>query len=309
MQHNNLLKVAIIGSGNLGTDLLYKVLRSEHLDCVLFIGRSADSKGLSRARNLGVRTSSESIRAIEDEKNNIDLVFDATSASQHLIHAPIFEKFNIKAIDLTPAKLGGFCIPSININAILESNNINMVTCGGQSSIPIIKSMSDICQNILRVELTSYLAEDSVGQGTIDNIDEYYSTTADAITEFSNIQNVEVKLELETSSWKPNMLTNIRFHLDSINLTKVYESLQNRLLQIQQHVPGYQINGTPKFNQGVFDVSISVSGQGDWLPIHAGNLDIINCAAIAAAEHLAKFNESNRIKMQNKKNTRTPEFS
>ncbi|TVZ37717.1 acetaldehyde dehydrogenase [Alteromonadaceae bacterium 2753L.S.0a.02] len=283
------LNVGIIGSGKIGTDLLIKIMRSDVLHCGLFVGRDFSSKGLQKAKSLGVNVSDQSIAAFTDSNQKFDIVFDATSAAYHKQHAEVFRAAGIKAIDLTPAKVGRFCVPSIDGDIVNQEDNINMVTCGGQASIPIINALSTVYQNISLVEVHSHLAEDSVGPGTLANIDEYYSSTAAAISTYSSVQNVDVHLQVEKSSWKPDMLTVIRAHTSDSNLEKLYGPLHQRLLQVRTHVPGYHIIGTPRYLNGAIEILISIRGLGDWIPSHAGNLDIINCAAIAIAEKHAAF--------------------
>jgi len=282
------LNVGIIGSGKVGTDLLIKVLRSRHLHCDLFVGRNLESEGIQKAKSLGVNISDKSIRAFEQHSPKLDLVFDATSASHHVEHAAYFRSAGIKAIDLTPAKVGRFCVPSIDSEVINTEHNINMVTCGGQASIPVIHTLSKVYPRISQLEVKSHLASDSIGPGTLQNIDEYYSSTASAISAYSCIQNVSVDLKVEDSAWKPDMLTVIRAHTDDGDIDKLYKPLQERLMQVRKHVPGYNIVGTPQYKDGAVEILISVRGQGDWIPAHAGNLDIINCAALAIAENYAE---------------------
>lgn len=282
------LNVGIIGSGKVGTDLLIKILRSRYLHCDLFVGRNARSDGLQKAKSLGVNTSDQSLEAFERHNRRLDLVFDATSAAYHKQHALYFQENGIKAIDLTPAKVGRFCVPSIDSEVINSEQNINMVTCGGQASIPVVHTLSRVYPKIHNLEVRSQLAADSVGPGTLENIDEYYSSTASAISAYSCIQNVSVDLQVEESRWKPDMLTIIRAYTDDSDIEKLYEPLQSRLTEVRQYVPGYNIVGTPRYHNGAIEIMISVRGQGDWIPAHAGNLDIINCAALAIAEHYAE---------------------
>lgn len=281
------LNVGIIGSGKIGTDLLIKIMRSKMLKCGLFVGRDYSSKGLQKAKSLGVAISDQSIDAFALSGQKFDIVFDATSAAYHKQHADVLRRAGIKAIDLTPAKVGRFCVPSIDSHVVNTEENINMITCGGQASVPIINALSKVYSNISRVEVHSHLAEDSVGPGTLANINEYYSSTAAAISGYSGIQSVDVHLQVEKSSWKPDMLTVIRAHTGDADLEKLYGPLHDRLLQVRAHVPGYHIIGTPRYLNGAIEILISIRGQGDWIPCHAGNLDIINCAAIAIAERYA----------------------
>jgi acetaldehyde dehydrogenase (acetylating) len=288
MDKNSKLNVAIIGSGKIGTDLLIKVLRSDLLRCKMVVGRNFQSKGMKKAKQLEVPTSDKSIHAF-DKLNDIDLVFDATSAHDHRQHAPIFRAKHIKTIDLTPAKVGEFCVPSIDPEIILERDNINMVTCGGQAAIPIIETLSQCIAGIQKISIESHLSEDSVGPATLANIDDYYESTAQAIRHYAGITDVHVNLSVEKSGWKPDMLTKISALCDECDLEKVYESLLLRLAQVREYVPGYHIVGTPRYRKGCIEILVSIRGQGDWIPSHAGNLDIINCAAICIAERFALY--------------------
>lgn len=282
------LNVGIIGSGKIGTDLLIKIMRSKFLNCGLFVGRDYSSQGLQKAKSMGVQISDQSIDAFVHSGQKFDVVFDATSAAFHKKHAEIFRVAGIKAIDLTPAKVGRFCVPSIDSDVVATEDNINMVTCGGQASVPIINTLSKVYPGISHIEVHSHLAEDSVGPGTLANIDEYYSSTSSAISNYSGVNSVEVHLQVEHSSWKPDMLTVVRAHTVDANLEKLYGPLHARLQQVRAHVPGYHIIGTPRYLNGAIEILISIRGQGDWVPSHAGNLDIINCAAIAIAEKYAQ---------------------
>jgi len=281
------LNVGIIGSGKVGTDLLIKVLKSDFLECGLFVGRNLQSEGIQKAKSLGVSVSDQSLSAFQQSNQRFDLVFDATTAEYHRTHAEYFRLANIKAIDLTPAKVGRYCVPTIDSEVVTTEPNINMVTCGGQASIPVIHTLSKVYPRIQQIEVHSHLAADSVGPGTLANIDDYYASTASAIAAYSCIQNVSVNLQVENSLWKPDMLTVIRAHTNDSDVEKLYEPLQLRLAEVRKQVPGYNIVGTPRYKDGALEILISVRGQGDWIPAHAGNLDIINCAAIAIAERYA----------------------
>ena len=291
------LNVAIIGSGNIGTDLLIKIIKSPWLHCVLFVGRDLHSKGLAKARSLGVPTSDRSIDAIM-EAEGLDLVFDATSAQYHLVHAPRLLAAGIKAIDMTPAKVGALCVPALNVGTILQAPNVNMVTCGGQASIPVITALASHISGIRQVYVHSLLAEDSVGPGTLANIDAYYSTTAAAIREFSGVPDVAVSLEVEKGTWKPDMLTTIRAEVDTCSREALFDAMQTCLNTVRSYVPGYNIVGTPRYDDGFIEILVSVRGAGDWIPSHAGNLDIINCAAIAIAEKYARYVFAQRSQQQ-----------
>ena len=288
MKGRSTLKVAILGSGKIGTDLLVKTQRSPYLECVLCVGRRPTSLGLIKAQEMGVETSIDSIDAIEAYAENIDVVFDATSAQDHFIHAPILESLGIKVIDLTPAELGPFAVPCMPGPGLDSANNLNMVTCGGQSSIPVVNVLSKVFPELRSLHVCSTLAEDSVGPATLANIDHYYQTTADALAHFSKFEDIRVDLNLETSAWKPDMLTRISAYTENIDLSLLYVPLQRALNQVRSYVPGYNIVGTPKCVGNSIEILVSVRGQGDWVPRHAGNLDIINCAAIDVVESYAR---------------------
>lgn len=282
------LKVGIIGSGKIGTDLLIKIMRSPFLRCDLFVGRDASSHGLRKALSLGVPISDQSLRAFADVE--LDLVFDATSAHYHPEHASYFKARGIKVIDMTPAQVGGFCIPALDVDNAISQDNINMVTCGGQASVPVATTLARTFSGIEHIEVQSLVAKDSVGPGTLANLDEYYSTTARALSQYSGIQSVKVDLQVERSNWKPDMLTLIRTHFRDnadCDTTELFGPLSELLDKIRLYASGYTIVGTPAFNQGALEILICVRGRGDWIPCHAGNLDIINCAAIAVAERFA----------------------
>ncbi|WP_075185032.1 acetylating acetaldehyde dehydrogenase [Teredinibacter haidensis] len=288
MTINSKLNVGIIGSGKIGTDLLIKILRSELLRCELFVGRDIDSPGIQKAKSIGINVSDKSLQAFKDHPRKLDLVFDATSAAHHVGHASYFREQGIKAIDMTPAKVGRFCVPTIDADVVTLEPNVNMITCGGQASIPVIHTLSHVYPRITQIEVRSHLAADSIGPGTLANIDEYYSSTASAISAYSCIQNVSVDLQVENSAWKPDMLTVIRAYTDDSDLEKLFAPLQQRVASVRKQVPGYNIVGTPRYKDGAVELLVSVRGQGDWIPAHAGNLDIINCAAIAIAEKYAE---------------------
>lgn len=282
------LKVGIIGSGKIGTDLLIKIIRSPLLDCELFVGRDLKSKGLAKAASLGIRTSDQSLKAFDDV--DLDLVFDATSAQYHPDHARYFKAKGVKAVDMTPARVGGFCVPAVDGDCAITQDNINMVTCGGQASIPIATTLAKVFDGIEHLEVKSLVAKDSVGPGTLANLDEYYATTARALTQYSAIPSVNVDLSVENSAWKPDMLTRIRAYFSDnqdCDLKALYQPLATLQDRVRLYAQGYNIVGTPTFREGALDTLVCVRGNGDWIPSHAGNLDIINCAAIAIAERYA----------------------
>lgn len=287
------LRVGILGTGNIGTDLLIKIIRSPYLECVCFAGRNLSSKGMTKAKELGINISDQGINAFSKQELKCELVFDATSAQDHYRHARVFSILGIRAIDMTPAHVGDFCIPSINSDKVIFEPNINMITCGGQASIPAIYALSQTIADITRVEIHSRVAEDSIGPATIANIDKYYSSTASAVTQFCGIDNVLVDLYVDPSESKPDMLTKIKLHTTTRLNPKIIKSLITIVNKVKQYVPGYEIASQLEHVEGGIELSIKVRGLGDWVPKHAGNLDIINCAAIAIAEKYAQHARKN----------------
>ncbi len=284
------LKVAILGSGNIGTDLLVKVQRSPYLECTVFIGRKLASPGMAKANSLGVRISDQSIETITNNPECCDLVFDATSAIDHLRHAPILKKLGKLAIDLTPAKVGQICVPAVNLTSCLQYTNVNMVTCGGQASTPLAFAIGQTQQNIDYIEVISSIASRSAGPATRANLDEYISTTEAAIRTFSGCRRAKAILNLNPAQPCINMQTTVFAKVEKPDLAKLKPVLQEVISTVQKYVPGYQLIVPPTVENGRIVIMVRVMGVGDYLPSYAGNLDIINCAAIAMAEEYAKNN-------------------
>jgi len=282
------LKIAILGSGNIGTDLLVKVMRSKFLECTVFIGRNLNSSGMQKALELGVNVSSDSIDYIVKNPDCCDLVFDATSASSHIEHEPILKSLNKRIIDLTPAKLGLMCVPSVNLNNSLSEFNVNIITCGGQASIPVAYAIGQTQKEIEYIEVVSTIASRSAGPATRQNLDEYIKTTEDGIKQFSGAKYTKAILNLNPAEPCVNMQTTIFAKTKDPDLSSLKEFLGKIVRKIQTYVPGYELILGPIIENDRIVVMVRVRGLGDYLPQYAGNLDIINCAAIAMAEEYAK---------------------
>ena len=282
------IKVAILGSGNIGTDLLIKVLRSPLLHCTKFIGINLSSPGMRKASTLGVTISDQSIDAIVNNPECCELVFDATSASVHKKHAPILKGLAIKAIDLTPSQIGKMCVPAINMEACLEADNINMITCGGQTSIPIAHAISQVHSEIEYLEVVSNIASRSAGPGTRANLDEYIENTEDGLRELTGCQNVKAIINLNPAMPCIDMQASIFAMVKDPDIDAVKDSVAKMENKIKRYVPGYEVIINPTFENRRIVVMVRVRGLGDFLPEYAGNLDIINCAAISMAEEYAK---------------------
>jgi acetaldehyde dehydrogenase (acetylating) len=282
------LNVAILGSGNIGTDLLIKVLRSPFLNCTKFIGRSVSSAGMKKAISLGVSISDRSIDAIIEDPRCCELIFDATSASWHKKFAPVFKENGIKAIDMTPSQIGKICVPSINLKECIKEDNINMITCGGQTSIPIAWAIAQTQDNVEYIEVVSSIASRSAGPGTRANIDEYISNTEKGLEYFTKCKKVKTILNLNPAIPCIEMQTTIFAKVDNPNMDEIEKSVNSIVDVLKSYVPGYKIVVPPVYENGKIVVTAKVTGLGDYLPKYAGNLDIINCAAISTAEEYAR---------------------
>ena len=283
------LRVAIIGSGNIGTDLLIKVQRSPFLTCTMFIGRNLSTPGMAKAISLGIPVSDESIQAIVKKPDICDLVFDATSAQDATNHWKILEKLGKIVVDMTPAKLGGLCIPSVNLEEISTQQNVNMITCGGQASIPIAHLIGKIHKDQIEyIEVVSSIASRSAGPATRLNLDEYIDTTELGLKLFSNAKITKAILILNPADPCIDMQTTIFAKIKEPKLERLTKEIKVLVQSIKKYVPGYELLVPPIYENGRIVVTIKVQGLGDYLPKYAGNLDIINCAAIAVAEEYAK---------------------
>jgi acetaldehyde dehydrogenase (acetylating) len=282
------VKVAILGSGNIGTDLLIKILRSDYLECSLFIGRNLASRGMSKALSLGVKVSDQGIDAIIKDPGCCDIVFDCTSAMSHQSHAKVFKDLNIIAIDLTPAKLGPFCIPAINLADSVGNANVNMITCGGQASIPLAYVIGKTQKDVQYIEVVSTIASKSAGPATRLNLDEYIETTEQGIQMYSNCAKVKAILNLNPAEPCIDMQTTVYAQVAKPDMAALRKGVDDMVARIQRYVPSYHLVVPPTYENNRIIMTIRVKGLGDFLPTYAGNLDIINCAALAVAEEFAK---------------------
>jgi acetaldehyde dehydrogenase (acetylating) len=282
------LKVAILGSGNIGTDLLIKVLRSSYLDCSVFIGRNLGSPGMAKAQSLGVKVSADSIDYIVKNPDCCELVFDATSAQDHIHHWSILQKLKKVVIDLTPAKIGNMCVPAVNIEECLNQQNVNMVTCGGQASIPIAYAIGQTQKDVDYIEVISSIASRSAGPATRINLDEYIHTTEQGVQSFSKAKRAKAILNLNPALPCINMQTTILAKVSNPNIETLKPAIASIAAKIQKYVPGYEVILGPTLENERIVTMVRVKGLGDYLPEYAGNLDIINCAAIATAEEYSK---------------------
>ncbi len=288
MQIKNKIKVGIIGTGNIGSDLLFKIQKSAVLTCGLFTGRNADSEGIKRAKELGVPTSADSIRAIERDPDSCDIVFDATSAKNHLEHAPILEQLGKFVIDLTPSRIGTMCIPVLNTGQALSSQNINLVTCGGQACVPLAKVIMETHPDTTYIEIVGSIASKSAGSGTRANIEEYMLTTKRALEEFAGVPKAKAILVFNPAEPPVLMHNTIYASIPNPNVELLKERIYKMADLIRGYVPGYKVTYGPIVDRGRVVITVQVIGSGDFLPPYAGNLDIITGAAIRVAEDYAE---------------------
>ncbi|MBM4761091.1 acetaldehyde dehydrogenase (acetylating) [Bacillus sp. B15-48] len=285
------VNVAMIGSGNIGADLMMKLLRSEILNPTVMIGVDPESKGLALARENGIKTFDYGIKGLEENPELADIVFDATSAKAHLVHAEILKKLGKKVIDLTPAAVGPYCVPAVSLDEemINSQDNVNMVTCGGQATVPIIKAISDIVP-VEYGEIVASISSKSAGPGTRQNIDEFTETTANALEKIGGAKKAKALIVLNPAD-PPILMRNTVF----AKLAENYEGKENEILDsifkmvevVKGYVPGYHLMSEPVIKDGIVKVFVEVEGLGDFLPKYSGNLDIITSAAVRTAEVIA----------------------
>lgn len=281
------LDVAILGSGNIGADLLFKTLSSPLLRARAFLGRDAASAGLATARRLGVVVSADGIGYLESNPSCCELVFDATSAAAHEAHAPILERLGKAVIDLTPARVGPMCVPAVNLDECVGLRNVNMVTCGGQASIPLVHAIGRVQPEVEYIEVVSSIAARSAGRATRANLDEYIHTTEEAIRQFSGCGRAKAILNINPAEPCIHMQTTVLARVERPDMTRLGPALSLAAAAVRRYVPGYELVVPPTFEHGRVAVMVRVSGLGQHLPPYAGNLDIITCAAVAAAEAYA----------------------
>ena len=301
-------KVAIIGSGNIGTDLMIKILRhSENMEMSVLVGIDPNSDGLARAERMGVDICSEGIDGLikMDHWNEIKVIFDATSAKAHMYNWSIIEKYPDKVvIDLTPAAIGPYTVPPVNLELNDSLRNYNMVTCGGQATIPIVAAVSKVC-NVHYGEIVASIASKSAGPGTRANIDEFTETTAQAIESVGGAKKGKAIIILNPAD-PPLVMRDTVFTLsEDGDREKIRQSITDMVADVQKYVPGYELHQDIQFDeipesQAVFiegigrchglktSVFLQVTGAGHYLPEYAGNLDIMTSAARATAEKLIR---------------------
>ena len=282
------IKVGIIGPGNIGSDLMYKVFRSRYLEMGMMAG-IVESEGIIRAASLGIPVSTEGVKAVA-ENPEIKIAFDATSAAAHVkANDPALKEAGIISVDLTPAALGPYCVPCVNLDGLIGEPDINMVTCGGQATIPVVYAVSRVA-GASYAEIVACISSKSAGPGTRANMDEFTETTSKAIEVVGGADKGKAIIVLNPAE-PPLMMTNtimVRVKNPEVGFEKIRASIEQMVEELKKYVPGYQLRVPPMMEGDKVTTIVQIEGQGDFLPAYSGNLDIINSAAVAAAEKIAE---------------------
>jgi acetaldehyde/propanal dehydrogenase len=286
------VRCAIIGPGNIGTDLLYKLSRSELIEPVWMVGVEPDSEGLRRARSLGLKVTDRGVAGLMPhvKEDGIRIAFDATSAYAHAQNAAPLGALDVLMIDLTPAAIGPYCVPPINLAAHMGKGamNVNMVTCGGQAAIPMVAAVSRV-QPVEYGEIVATVASRSVGPGTRRNIDEFTRTTARAVEQIGGARRGKAIIIINPA--EPPLIMRDTVHClvtDEPDTGAIADSVRRMLSEVQTYVPGYRLKNGPVFDGRRVSIFLEVEGLGDFLPRYAGNLDIMTAAAVRTGELFAR---------------------
>jgi len=294
------LRCAIVGSGNIGTDLMVKMLRSDRLQLTALVGIDPASDGLARAKALGVDATHEGPDWILEHADDFDMVFDATSAYVHVRYANKYAEAGITAIDLTPAARGPKVIAAVNLTEHLDAPNINLVTCGGQATTPMVYAIKRAVPSLPYAEMVSTVSSKSAGPGTRQNIDEFTKTTSTALREIGGAEKSKAIIILNPAE-PPIIMRNTVFGAltEGTDHDAVLESIYAMEKDVAQYVPGYRLKNPPVIEEGPYNtpggvvphrvvVLLEVEGAGDYLPTYAGNLDIMTAAAMRVGEAIAE---------------------
>ncbi|MDR8728550.1 acetaldehyde dehydrogenase (acetylating) [Burkholderia pseudomultivorans] len=285
------IRCALIGPGNIGTDLLAKLMRSPVLEPVWMVGIDPDSDGLKRARELGLKTTADGVDGLlpHVRADGVQIAFDATSAYVHAENSRKLNALGVLMIDLTPAAIGPYCVPPVNLKDHIGSGemNVNMVTCGGQATIPMVRAISRV-QPVAYGEIVATVSSRSVGPGTRRNIDEFTRTTAAAVAQVGGAKQGKAIIVINPA--EPPLIMRDTVHClteDAPDETRIVESVHAMIADVQRYVPGYRLVNGPVFDGRRVSVYLEVEGLGDYLPKYAGNLDIMTAAAARTAEMFA----------------------
>jgi len=293
------INAALVGSGNIGTDLLFKALRSEWINPVWMAGIDAGSDGLAKARERGLKTTADGVDGLLPHiaKDNIRIAFDATSAYVHAQNARKLQSRGVVVIDLTPAAIGPYCVPPVNLNEHVGTRemNVNMVSCGGQATIPIVAAVSRV-QKVDYAEIVATVSSRSAGPGTRKNIDEFTRTTASGLERVGGAKRGKAIIILNPA--EPPLIMRDTVHClteSAPDQERITASVKAMIAEVRKYVPGYVLKNGPVFDGNRVSVYLEVAGLGDYLPKYAGNLDIMTAAALRTSEMIAQEISSGRF--------------
>lgn len=286
--------VAILGSGNIGTDLMYKLRRSESLRPVIMAGIVPDSEGLAQARQAGLSTTSDGIEGLLKQRDTFEIVFDATTAAAHKKHAPLLRDARKIAIDLTPAAVGPYVVPPVNLQQHTGAMNVNLVSCGGQATAPLVYALSQVAP-VEYAEIVSTIASKSAGPGTRQNIDEFTYTTAHGLEKIGGAARGKAIIVLNPAE-PPILMRNTIFGiLEDSDPLAIEKSIEEMVARVKEYVPTFRLVGKPLIRdlangktRKQVTLFVEVEGGGDYLPRYAGNLDIMTAAAVKVGEEIAR---------------------
>lgn len=295
------LKAVIIGPGNIGTDLLMKMQRSEWVEPVWMVGIDPESAGLKRAKEMGIKVCAEGVDGMLKHvlDDDIRVAFDATSAYAHAENSRKLNELGVIMVDLTPAAIGPYCIPPVNLadHASNLEMNVNMVTCGGQATVPMVAAVSRV-QPVSYGEIIATVSSESVGPGTRQNIDEFTRTTAAAVEKVGGADKGKAIIVINPA--EPPLMMRDTVHCltkDTPDQAAITESVHAMIKEVQKYVPGYRLVNGPVFDGNRVSVFMEVEGLGDFLPKFAGNLDIMTAAALRTAEMFAEEIDAGNIQL------------
>ncbi|EMR06102.1 Acetaldehyde dehydrogenase 4 [Bhargavaea cecembensis DSE10] len=283
------VKVAILGSGNIGTDLMIKLGRSDVLELTTVIGIDPDSDGLRRARELGYTAIDSGVDGFLEQPELADIVFDATSAKAHLYNSKELQEAGKKVIDMTPAAIGPYVCAAVNMDEHLDKDNINLITCGGQATIPMVHAVNRVAP-VEYAEIVATISSRSAGPGTRANIDEFTETTSRAIEKVGGAKKGKAIIILNPAE-PPILMRDTIYTLveeGKMDEEAIRKSIQDMTEVVKSYVPGYRLRTEPFFDGNLVTIFVEVEGAGDYLPKYAGNLDIMTAAGVKVAEEFAK---------------------
>jgi acetaldehyde/propanal dehydrogenase len=286
------IKCAIIGPGNIGTDLLYKLMRSDVLEPVWMVGVDPTSEGLARARELGLKATDQGVDGLLPHvlADGVQIAFDATSAYVHAENSRKLNALGVFMVDLTPAAIGPFCVPPVNLATLADSGvmNVNMVTCAGQATIPMVNAVSRV-QPVEYSEIIATVASKSIGPGTRKNIDEFTRTSSGAVARVGGADQGKAIVVINPA--EPPLMMRDTIYCETVDepqVDAITRSVHEMIAEVQKYVPGYRLKNGPTFNGRQVSIFLEVEGLGDFLPKYAGNLDIMTAAAARTAEMFAR---------------------